>query len=310
MFGRKDKLRRERLTISQALECLGKNDEPAFKSINKLSILDWNFKDFKEYDRDLERNEKILEALKNRFMELTGIYLNLWEHRFNFHYFPELRIYYESKGNVDCLDWMSRLHVVIDVEVKMSQLYYFEKYFSPEDTGFESVFLFRTPIRLLKYLFGETTTPSDVRFSSTSSNTVSYGVRDFPDKIELSKNFAPWIKNFCDLTFSSFAFLMYAWNVLDRESYHAITLIKMPEAEPTVDYSELGDKDIERLRKINHVKDHHHYSWWGKNILGISGRQGSKDNLEKLEAGGYIRTYKGENGVRVELTEKGLRAIA
>jgi hypothetical protein len=82
------------------------------------------------------------------------------------------------------------------------------------------------------------------------------------------------------------------------------------EDEPTIEYSELSDKDIERLRRINKVKDYHFYSWCGKNILDLTSRQGPKDYLEKMERGGYIRTYKGEKEVRVELTEKGLRAIA
>ena len=97
--------------------------------------------------------------------------------------------------------------------------------------------------------------------------------------------------------------------MLDQSTYNIIMLNTKSEAEPIIEYFELSDKDIERLRKIEKVKDYHFYSWWRKNILDLTSRQGPKDNLEKMGRGGYIRTYKGE-GVRVELTEKGLRAIA
>ena len=311
MLGRTGKLRRERLTKSVVLELLRKKDESTYTSILRSGILEWNLKDYTEYDRKLEENGKVLEALTHRFWELADIELKTWGHSLNFFHLPELRLNYKKKDNVNCLDWVSRVHVVVDVEVRIFQRYYFEEYFSPEDTGLESIFLFRTPISLLKYLIGETTTSPDVEVLETSSKMISYGVRGFPDEIELPKSFIPWIKEFCnEKGFSFFLDKMLDIKAVDHSTYVTIMSSIKSKAEPIIEYSELGDKDLERLRKINHVKDHHFYSWWGKNILGLTSRQGPKDYLEKMEAGGYVRVYKGENGARVELTDKGLKAIA
>jgi hypothetical protein len=139
-------------------------------------------------------------------------------------------------------------------------------------------------------------------------NTMAFQVTGLLDEIELSYSFIDWIKGFSSgKGVNDFLNKMLNLNLLDQRTYDIFT---KSESEPIIEYSELGDKDKDRLRKIEKVKDYHFYSWWGKNILHHTSRQGPKDYLERMEAGGYIRTYKGENGVRVELTEKGLRAIA
>jgi len=206
---------------------------------------------------------------------------------------------------------VSQEHVVVDVEVLIGKLLYFEKYFSPEDTGLKSIFLFRTPINLLKCLTEGRTESPDTEIVGHHLNTTSYRVGGFPDEIELPDLFIAWIKSFCNgKGLKDFLDKILNLDVMDQPTYDIVIMKMKSETEPVIEYSELDDKDIERLRKIDKIKDSHFNSWWGKKVLNLTSRQGSSNFLDKMEKGGYVKLYKSELGVRVELTEKGLRAIA
>jgi len=303
-------LRSKRLTISTALNFLKEKDRSAYDSIVRSDILKWDWKDYSKYDRQLEQDKKIQEAFNLRLIELSLINFQIRDQHFNFFHFPELKLYYESKGDVNCLDWMSKMHIIVDaIYLRNSNHdWYVSEYFSPKDTGLQSIFLFRTPMSILKYLTEGNKVSPDVKIKKTYENTEEFQVKGLSDAIELSYSFIDWINGFSSgKGVNDFLNKMLKLGLLDQRTYD---IVIKSESEPIMEYSGLGDKDKDRLRKIYKVKDYHFYSWWGKNILDLTSRQGPKDYLEKMEEGGYIRTYKGENGVRVELTEKGLRAIA
>jgi hypothetical protein len=164
-------LRGKGLTISSALDFLKEKDRSAYDSIVRSDILKWDWKDYSKYDRQLEQEKKIHEALILRFMEISHICYRPIEQHFNFFHFPELKLYYESKGDVNCLDWISKMHIIVDLEAiyikKSDYVWYFSEYFSPKDTGLESIFLFRTPMSLLKYLTEGNKVSSDVKIKKT-----------------------------------------------------------------------------------------------------------------------------------------------
>ena len=202
------------------------------------------------------------------------------------------------------------MHIIVDVEVKRHQFYYFGEYFSPKDTGLESIFLFRTPMSLFKCLTEGNMESSDVKIVGNYSNKTAYRVRGFSDEIELSNSFIAWINGFrSGKGVNDFLSKMLNLGLLDQKTYDIVIHKFESETEPIIEYSELSDKDIERLRKIDKIKAPHFYSWWGKKVLGLTSRQGSSNFLDKMEKGGYVKLYKSDLGVRVELTEKGRRAI-
>ncbi len=305
-------IRYKGLTISEALGFLKEKDRSAYDSIVRSDIVKWDWKDYSKYDRQLEQDKNIKEAFRHRFTKLSYLDLALCALNFNFLHFPELKLYYESKGDVNCLDWMSKIHIIVDAEAIGSfRPYphcYLSEYFSPKDTGLESIFLFRTPMSLLKYLTEGNKVSSDVKIKKTYEKTMGFLVTGYSDEIELSYSFIDWMKGLSSgKGVNDFLNKILNFGLLDQRTYDVV--IKS-ETEPIIEYSELSDKDIDRLRKIDKIKDPHSYSWWGKKVLGLTSRQGPSDFLDKMEKGGYVNPYKSDLGVRVELTEKGLRAIA
>lgn len=307
-------LRRTRLTKPVTLEILRRKDEKAYRLIVGTNILEWGQKDYTKYDRDLIRNKKIQEVLNSKCKKLMGsvVFVNGFSPlgTLNFIYFPVLRLDYKKKGGTVCLDWMSELHFVADVGVMKGEILYFERYFSPKEADLEPIFLFRTPTRLLKCLIEGKMESQDVKIAEHHLNTTSYQVSGFPDLIDLPDSFIDWIREFSDRKgLNDFLDKMLNLGAMNQRTYDIITMKMKSESEPVTEYSKLDDKDIERLRKIDKIKDPHFYSWWGKKVLGLTSRQGPSDFLDKMEKGGYVNLYKSDLGVRVELTEKGRRVI-
>jgi hypothetical protein len=307
-------LRRTSLTRLAALEVLRRKDEKAYRLIVGTNILEWDQKDYTKYDKELIRNKKIQEVLSNKCKELMGsvVFVNGFSlaKTLNFIYFPVLRLDYKKKGGMICLDWMSELHFVADVGVLRGEILYFGRYFSPKEADLEPIFLFRTPTRLLKCLTEGKMESQGVEIVVHYLNTSSYKVLGFPDKIELPDSFINWIMEFSNRKgLNDFLDKMLNLGVMDQLTYDIVTKKIKSESEPVIEYSELNDIDIERLRKIGKIKDPHFNSWWGKKVLGLTSRQGPSDFLDKMKKGGYVNLYKSDLGVRVELTEKGRRAI-
>ncbi len=87
---------------------------------------------------------------------------------------------------------------------------------------------------------------------------------------------------------------------------------------PKIEIPSIDVKDTERLKIIYQVKIMPSFGQWvkviekyGKKSKGIvfKSTQGFTDFLKRMEAGDYLKVYREPSGIRIELTEKGLRAI-
>jgi len=309
------------LNEKMALEALGKILPNIKRMIDETEILVWYKLEntvSTYFDHEIWENisYKVNEITPKGARFTTGSY-RLWN-------FPSLRLEYQKK-DVPCLDWITNTHII--AEVTLSQ-YVFDTYTGklflahyagPEVTGIKPCSIFLTPLRLMECLTKGENESDDVERVGHHDNHTLYSVRGYPKEVILLDTFIDWVKRFSNGKGSmEFSTKMLNLEIMDFQTYDIVVSRIKSKIEPKILIPIPNVKDTERLRIIRQVKIMPSLGQWvkviekyGKRSKGIvfKSTQGFKDFLKRMEAGDYLKVHKEASGIRIELTEKGLRAI-
>jgi len=238
--------------------------------------------------------------------------------------FPSLRLKYQRK-EIPCFDWRIQVHTIAEVPLRhyrrdefLGRLF-LAHYIEPKVTGIEPHSIFLTPLRLLECLTKGEKESDDVEIVGHPDNYTVYSVKGYPKEVELPDPFTDWIKRFSnEKGLREFSAKMLNLGIMDEPTYDILMRRIESKIGPKIEVPSVNVEDTERLRIIYQVKMMPSFGQWvkviekyGKRSKGIvfKSTQGFIDFLKRMEAGDYLKVYREASGIRIELTEKGLRAI-
>ncbi len=320
--------RREPLDRNHALWALCQVQFEAYRIVAETYIGEWDVKDTQIVSKD-----RLHEIVANIAQLVGQIYEQFGYIRPGFNLnnysvwkFSCLKLKYLEEG-VDCIEWIAdRIHVIIEVPVEplikrpnnlIEGTQYFAHYLSPKEAGTSPYPLFKTPFILLQHLIEGKKDSSEVRIVAHAPDKkgnflTTYNVKGFKHPLELPDKFIAWVREYGNGSLQTLLHRLLDIHVIDKPIYDTVVdkIKAKVKVEPVPEGPSLKPKYIERLKKIEQVKDYPTLNH-GARIVGLKSKEAMFSFRKLMVDGGYIRVFENPSGTgfRIELTEKGLRAI-
>ncbi|MGD0331263.1 MAG: hypothetical protein ABSB40_12610 [Nitrososphaeria archaeon] len=278
--------------------------------------------DYKEYD------EAVKDVINERFISrVTSKSLrDFLQIKCTPYYFPAFEIQYRLLGT-DCLSLVPKeRYAIVDVEVHQKEqsypltiidekrnldikrrlLGYYDEFISLKDLNIQPLPIFTIPIRLLSWLIEDGTRPYGIIALNSSEKEVSYKVDGYADVIRAPVEFIRYLKELSGGKGFNELRAKLVENGLMYEGTNEVIEEQM-KPRPVEPSPPPKPKVIERLEIIQKNPSFLHYSVWGKKF-GIT-KEGAFDCLDKYQKEGTVILTPESDGVKVQLTDKGLQML-
>ena len=301
------KLKKRSITDNKALKLVSKyipNYSKVAQKIKKIE-LELGIQQFKENFKEVAL-EKIREMVPKDIIDYLSV-------RIDFHYFPALEIDYKKLENSDFMVLYSNLHLVLNCEVFESRksefkiadeeipldldgrsLGYIQAYINPEQINMKKVYFMSLPIGLFTSFVRGEIQPNEFEVISRFEEKITYKVND--EKIEIPDSFIEFVQRLGE---SGNAFdQLFECGFIDNFTHK---IIKSKSETKPLKPIILKEKDRERLKIIDQIKEHIPNSKWGK-LFGIK-RSAAYKTLKLYEKRKLVTLDKNEQGTKVKLTK-------